>query len=219
MNTAASGVSHLLNALMGSLASIPEDSGQTRRQLNEMTAKFNLLDDLRHAANGIVDLYTQVPVLEAVDIGVAYSFNNDNDRQYREYRFKFLDADVLPNRLDPDLNKEEFLALLQAAFEGGGVDSEYRAFDHFENKNVLFDSDLACLFEAADQDSIDQPDQEHVIHTNRREITRLLVEDGIDAVAAALFPRKWLMVADQFHLPTYGTTPSQSVASPSRPRP
>lgn len=219
MSNVTSGVSNLINALMGSLATVPEDSGQTRRQLNEMTAKFNMLDDLRHAANGVIELYTQVPVLEAVDIGVAYSFNNDNDRQYREYRFRFLNADVLPNRLDPDLSKEQFLALLQAAFEGGGVDSAYRAFDHFENKNVLFDSDLVCLFEAADQDNYDQPGQELVIHTNRQEITRLLTEDGVDAVAAALFPRKWLMVADQFHLPTYGATPSQSVGSPSRPRP
>lgn len=189
------------NALyaLRSLAVLPEKDEQlseVRHELNRLVENLNALDDMRHSARGIVEIYEKVSILEALDIDVFYEpvFGG---RPSREYFVEFSNAKVLPGRLDPDVALDVFTDLLKCVYtRDDDLLSQVRVpeIDSLEPSTVLFSDDLVCLHTAADSGD-DMPHERRTIKTSRAQLVEAIESGGIDGVAQSLFPETWQRVA------------------------
>lgn len=202
-----------------SLALLPEKEGAlsaARQEINRITEQLNLLDDMRYSAHGIIELYTQVPALEAVNITVSYRFNEDYGRPYREYSLQLSDTKLREGTIESDASLEQFEEDLKQAVMGGNVDPDKPGLRDFEGGITLFTDDLPCLFAAADRYEDDRQNVDLSVVTSREVIMEAIDEGGVDAVAAALFPERWARLSESLGLPAYS---SANAFAPARPRP
>lgn len=164
------------------------------------------LEDLRASAEGIVQLYTLVPHLESVDIEVMYRLDDGFGSPSRQYDCEFTNATVMPGALDEDDSLERYADELTDLFV-----YRYRSDNHYlpsledSKKLTLFDEDRSVLFSAADSEGLDFALSRLTVSTSREQIMAAINNANpryvLDAVACALFPRRWKEVAERLGIP------------------
>lgn len=191
----------------------PEQLTEVVRQMKVLVKNLSALDEVRHSAHGIVSLYENSPAIEAIDFKVTRFIDSVAEHSYE---CEFENVQVRPRSYESEKDIECYTAALQEVY----MESP-REIPGSEEIPLtrLFSDEPDSLFGSAILSQRDPSDNVVTITTTRDQVVDALGDDGdIDALAATLFPQRWMELVKTLGVHDYCSQDNQSETF-QRPRP